>query len=172
MKIINCSTEYSQQILDIFNEAILNSTALYDYSPRPIESMVNWFNIKKTKNFPVIGLIDDQGRLLGFGSYGTFRAWPAYKYSIEHSLYIQKDHRGQGLGKILLSELIKIAQDQNYHCLIGGIDSSNESSVKLHKQAGFEFCGRIKQAGFKFSKWLDLDFYQLILSTPSKPIDG
>jgi len=169
MKTIYCNQEYSEQILEIFNDAILNSTALYDYKPRNMESMVNWFGVKQKNDFPVIGIVDDENKLLGFASYGTFRAWPAYKYSVEHSLYIHKDHRGKGLGKILLAEIIKNAIQQNYHCLIAGIDSSNEVSKKLHQSFGFEFSGRIKHAGYKFSNWLDLDFYQLILGTPPEP---
>ena len=169
MKTIYCNSEYSEQILDIFNDAILNSTALYDYKLRGMDSMVNWFNDKKAHNFPVIGIVDDQNILLGFGSFGTFRVRPAYKYTVETSIYIHKDHRGKGLGKIMLSEIIKNAKIQDYHCLVAAIDSSNEVSVKLHQAFGFEFSGRIKQVGYKFSKWLDLDFYQLILDTPLKP---
>lgn len=169
MEIIYCNSDYSNQILDIFNDAILNSTALYDYKPRTMENMKAWFELKTKNNFPVIGLVDEQNTLLGFGSYGTFRGWPAYKYTIEHSLYIHPTYRGQGLGKILLAEILKNAKQQNYHCLIAGIDSTNEASIKLHKSFGFEFSGRIKHAGFKFLKWLDLDFYQLLLDTPLQP---
>jgi phosphinothricin acetyltransferase len=106
---------------------------------------------------------------MGFGTYGIFRERPAYKYTIEHSLYVDKYHRGKGIGKIILQEIIKNAAIQDYHCLVGGIDSTNETSIRLHKNFGFEFCGKIKQAGYKFSKWLDLDFYQLILKTPITP---
>ncbi|MDB5011956.1 MAG: GCN5-related N-acetyltransferase [Daejeonella sp.] len=169
MEIINCSRDYSNQILEIFNDAILNSTALYDYKPRTMDNMEVWFILKEKSNFPVIGLVDDQNTLLGFGSYGTFRAWPAYKYTVEHTLYIHPNHRGKGLGKILLAEILKNAKQQDYHCLIAGIDSTNEASIKLHKSFGFEFSGRIKHAGYKFSKWLDLDFYQLLLDTPLQP---
>ena len=169
MKMISCDLAYADQILEIFNEAILNSTALYDYQPRTMENMKNWFELKARNNFPVIGIIDDQDQLLGFGSYGTFRAWPAYKYTVEHSLYIQKNYRGKGLGKMILQEIIKKAVSQNYHCLVAGIDSTNEESIKLHKAFEFEFCGKMKQVGYKFSKWLDLEFYQLILQTPLNP---
>ena len=168
-KTIFCDYTFSTQILDIFNEAILNSSALYDYQPRTMENMKTWFENKIKGNFPVIGVIDENEKLLGFGSYGTFRAWPAYKYTIEHSLYIHKDHRGVGLGRIILDEIIKNAINQNYHCLIAGIDSSNLRSIRLHKSFGFEFSGRIKQVGYKFSNWLDLEFYQLLLKTPISP---
>jgi phosphinothricin acetyltransferase len=87
MHFIHCTHEqHALPILDIFNEAIANSTALYDYHPRTLESMVPWFNNKIAGQFPVIGAVDDSAQLLGFASYGTFRAWPAYKYSVEHSV--------------------------------------------------------------------------------------
>jgi L-amino acid N-acyltransferase len=172
MKIITCTREYAKPILDILNEAIVSSTALYDYKIRTLESMDSWFDNKVKNNFPVIGLIDDNNMLLGFGSYGTFRAWPAYKYSIEHSLYIHKDHRGKGYGKLILQEIINVARKQDYHNLIAGIDSANEASKKLHEDFGFTYSGRIKHAGYKFSRWLDLDFYQLLLATPATPVDG
>lgn len=171
MKIIHLNRTYSNQILDIFNDAITHSTVLYDYKPRTMENMKTWFDTKIQNNFPVIGLVNEQDELMGFGSYGTFRAFPAYKYTVEHSLYVQKDHRGKGLGKILLSEIIKNAQAQDYHCLIAAIDSTNEASIRLHRQFDFEFCGRIKQAGYKFGTWLNVDFYQLLLETPTHPVE-
>lgn len=172
MKIIRCTKEYASPILDILNEAIINSTALYDYLPRTIEGMETWFDVKIKNHFPVIGLSDEENNLLAFGSYGTFRAWPAYKYSVEHSLYVHKDHRGKGYGKIILREIINDAKSQNYHNLIAGIDSQNMASKKLHESFDFVFCGQIKHAGYKFSRWLDLDFYQLLLSTPEHPLEG
>ncbi len=172
MNLIRCDRSYSEQILAIFNEAILNSTALYDYKPRKPESMVAWFETKERGNFPVLGLVNEKNQLLGFASYGTFRAWPAYKYSVEHSVYLAPEFRGRGFGKLLLKAVIEAAREQDYHVLIGGIDSQNLASIRLHKSQGFEHAGRIKQVGFKFGRWLDLDFYQLILQTPAHPKDG
>lgn len=163
---------YSRQILDIFNDAIVNSTALYDYKPRTMEMMDQWFAEKEKGNYPVTGAVNEKNTLLAFGSYGIFRNRPAYKYSVEHSLYVHKHHRGKGLGEIILKELIAHAERQNYHCMVGGIDAQNMASVALHKKLGFTFCGRITHAGFKFNHWLDLEFYQLILKTPERPIDG
>ncbi len=171
MKIVNCDETYAEQILEIFNEAILNSTALYDYKPRNKEAISKWFETKIKGDFPIVGLVDDAGKLLAFGSYGTFRAWPAYKYTVEHSVYVEKNSRGKGYGKLILSELIRIAENQNYHCLIAGIDSNNSISIELHKKCGFIFCGQIKQVGFKFGNWLDLSFYQLLLKTPLQPTE-
>lgn len=163
---------HANAILDIFNEAIANSTALYDYQPRTPESMVGWFKTKEAGRFPVIGAVDPDGQLLGFASYGTFRAWPAYKYSVEHSVYVHKDHRGKGIGKTLLLRLIDAAREQQYHVMVGGIDMSNTNSIALHQKLGFVHAGTIRQAGFKFGKWLDLGFYQLLLETPADPMDG
>ena len=173
MRTINCTHEvHAPAILDILNEAIIHSTALYDYKARTAESMVGWFRAKQAGNFPVIGAVDEAGMLLGFASYGTFRAWPAYKYSVEHSIYIHKDHRGQGLGMVLMQALIAAAIGQNYHVLIGGLDAANAASIALHRKLGFVHAGTIRDAGFKFGRWLDLAFYQLILDTPAAPVDG
>jgi phosphinothricin acetyltransferase len=172
MNLIACTIEQAPEILAILNEAIANSTALYDYQPRTMEMMEAWFAAKEKGNYPVIGLVADDGSLAGFASYGSFRAWPAYKYTVEHSVYIHRSQRGRGLGKTLLSELIRAAQVQQYHTMIGGIDSANAASVRLHQSLGFTHCASIKEAGYKFGHWLDLEFYQLILPTPVSPVEG
>jgi phosphinothricin acetyltransferase len=173
MKVVRCErTRHSDAILAILNEAIVNSTALYDYQPRTAANMVSWFEAKEQKNFPVIGVEDEAGALMGFASYGTFRAWPAYKYSVEHSVYVDARHRGKGVGRLLLQATIAEAEQQGYHVLVGGIDAANLVSIRLHESLGFTACGVIRQAGFKFGRWLDLAFYQLILRTPSAPADG
>lgn len=159
-------------MLDIFNDAIVNSTALYDYKARPLESMVGWFKAKETGRYPVIGAVGDSGDLLGFASYGTFRAWPAYKYSIEHSVYVHKAHRGKGIGLALMRQLIAAAKEQQYHCMVGGIDIANAGSIAMHEKLGFKHAGTIEHAGFKFGRWLDLGFWQLLLETPADPNDG
>jgi phosphinothricin acetyltransferase len=171
--VVSCSHDrHAASILDIFNEAILTSTALYDYRPRPPESMQPWFEAKAKGGFPVIGLEDADGSLLAFGSYGTFRAWPAYKYTVEHSVYVHKDHRGRGLGRIVMEALISAARARDVHCLIGGIDATNAGSIALHERLGFRHVGTLPQVGFKFGKWLDLSFYQLVLETPAHPVEG
>jgi phosphinothricin acetyltransferase len=163
--------QHAAAILEILNEAIANSTALYDYKPRPPESMVGWFKAKETGRFPVIGAIADE-KLLGFASYGTFRAWPAYKYTVEHSVYVHRDHRGKGIGIALMRRLIDAAREQQYHVMVGGIDATNQVSVRMHEKLGFVHAGTIRQAGYKFGRWLDLAFYQLLLETPARPEDG
>ena len=173
MRLIDCNeSRHASAILDIFNEAIANSTALYDYRPRQPESMVGWFATKRAGGFPVIGVEDADGTLMGFASYGTFRAWPAFKYSVEHSIYVHQDHRGKGLGRKLLEAIVARAEEQGVHVLVGAIDLSNSASIELHKRLGFEHCGTIKQAAFKFGRWLDLAFMQKTLATPLQPVDG
>ncbi|NNM87034.1 MAG: N-acetyltransferase [Phycisphaerae bacterium] len=172
MRIIRCTPSYCDQILAIFNAAIVTSTALYDYQPRTPDMMRAWFEIKETGNYPVVGAITPGGDLMGFGSYGTFRAWPAYQYTVEHSVYVAEKFRRQGVGRRLLEELITLAQSQNYHVLVGAIDSGNRASVSLHRKLGFQYGGTLRQVGFKFGRWLDLEFHQLILPSPRKPEDG
>lgn len=173
MKIVQCEPErHAGEILAIFNEAIANSTALYDYKPRTNEMMTSWFDAKAKGKYPVIGVEGDHGELMGFASFGPFRAWPAYKYSVEHSVYVNACFRRRGVGRILLERIIEAARSQDYHLLIGGIDASNQASIALHERLGFTHCGTIRQVGFKFGRWLDLSLYQLTLATPLRPVDG
>lgn len=173
MKFIPCTPEdHAEPILAIFNEAIANSTAVYEYQLRTPQSMVSWFEDKKAGRYPVIGAVDEAGVLMGFATYGVFRARPAYKYSVEHSVYVHKDHRGKGLGRVLLQQIIDAARAQDYHVMVGGIDMANTGSIALHEKLGFSHVGTIRQAGFKFGRWLDLGFYQLLLETPKQPVDG
>jgi L-amino acid N-acyltransferase len=173
MTLVSCTYDaHAAAILAIFNDAIANSTALYEYKPRTMETMKTWFATKEANRFPVIGAVDDSGGLMGFASYGTFRAFPANKYTVEHSVYVEKSHRGKGVSKLLLSAIIDKARNADLHTLIGGIDAANSVSIALHTKMGFTHAGTIRHAAFKFGRWLDLAFYQLILETPTNPIDG
>jgi L-amino acid N-acyltransferase YncA len=172
MEVIHCSAKvHAAAVLEIFNEAIAHSTALYEYQPRTAQNVRAWFAEKKAGRFPVIGM-EQAGALLGFATYGTFRARAAYKYTVEHSVYVHKEHRGRGIGMALMRELIALARQQEYHVLVGGIDVSNAVSVRLHERLGFNHAGTIRQCAFKFGRWLDLGFYQLVLETPANPVDG
>ena len=171
--VIACTqARHAAAILDIFNDAIQNSTALYDYQPRTMQSMEAWFATKVKGQFPVLGIEDDNGTLLAFGSYGTFRAWPAYKYSVEHSVYVHKDHRGRGLGMAVMQALIAAAQAHDVHAMLGVIDASNTASIALHERLGFRHVGTLPQIGFKFGRWLDVVMYQRLFDTPTHPLDG
>ncbi len=164
MTFVSCTyPTHAAAILDLFNDAIIHSTALYDYQPRPPESMVEWFRKKETSGFPVIGAEDEGGRLAGFATYGTFRMYEGYRFTVEHSIYVHKDFRGRGLGLTLMRRLIETAERQQLHTLVGVIDASNRASVALHEKLGFTHAGTLKEAGFKFDRWLDVSFYQLVL---------
>lgn len=173
MKFVDCTLEaHGNAILDILNEQIRTSTAVYEYVPRSPESMVAWFKAKEAKSFPVIGVEDENGALMGYATYGVFRERPAYKYTVEHSVYIHGDHRGKGLGLALMERLIDAARAQDLHVMVGCIDATNGVSIAMHEKLGFVHAGTIRESGFKFGNWLDAAFYQLTLQTPKQPVDG
>lgn len=173
LRLIDCTrAEHALAILDILNDAIVTSTALYDYEPRSVESMDAWFATKAAGNYPVIGAVTQDGELAGFASFGAFRNFPAYKYTLEHSVYVHRDYRGQGIGEVLLKAVIEAATIRGYHALIGAIDAENLASLKLHEKFGFERVATLPQVGFKFGRWLDLALVQLTLATPANPTDG
>ncbi|HEX8563387.1 MAG TPA: GNAT family N-acetyltransferase [Flavobacterium sp.] len=149
-------------ILEIVNYSIINTTANYNYEPQTLEVQQQWFNGKIAHGFPVI-VAEDNAHVAGFGAYGTFREKIGYQFTVEHSVYVSEEKIGKGIGKLLLSELISDAKRQGYHTMIGGIDASNTSSIAFHAKFGFIECGVIKEAGYKFGRWLDLLFMQLIL---------
>ncbi len=169
---IECGPQHLDAIRGIFNEAIVNSTALYDYQPRSAEVMQAWWAAKQKGNHPVLGVVNDEGVLMGFASYGPFRHFPAYKYTVEHSVYLDSRFRGLGLGRQLLERIIQTAETNDFHAMIGVIDASNATSISLHERLGFERCGEMRQVGYKFGRWLDLVLYQKTLSGPAAPIDG
>ena len=164
--------EYSGQILAILNHAIINSTALFDYAPRTPEAMRSWFADKRAQRSPVLGVITDDRELMGFASYGPFRAWPAYKYTKEISIYVHHGHRRKGVADVLMDAIKQKAEAQGIHVLIGVIEAQNQASIKLHLKHGFSPVGVLGQVGFKFNQWLDVAFYQLILPSPASPVDG
>lgn len=172
MKLIDCDERYADATRRILNDAIIHSTAVYDYRPRSAEAIAAWFESKRRGDYPVLGMLSDSGELIGFASYGPFRPWPAYKYTLEHSLYVAEACRGRGIGGHLLTELIDRARAQGYHALVGAIDSTNSASTRLHKRHGFACVGTMPQVGFKFGRWLDLCLYQRVLDTPADPADG
>ncbi len=149
-------------ILEIINDQILTGTALYDYKPRTLEQQLSIFDDKLKKGFPIIvAKVADE--IVGFGYYSEFRFRDAYKFTVEHSVYVKKNYIGKGIGNLLLTELIELAKKQDLHTMIGVIDSENESSIAFHEKFGFEKAGFIKESGFKFDRWLHSVFMQKIL---------
>ncbi len=154
-------TEDTQYILDIINHAILHSTSLYDYNIRNYEQQKTILEEKINKNFPVI-VAELNGIVVGFGMYSEFRDKEAYQFTVEHSLYVDENFHGKGIGKQLLQELIDLARKQKIHTMIGVIDSENQGSVLFHEKFGFKTIGVIKESGYKFDRWLDSVLMQLI----------
>lgn len=155
-------------ILTIMNEVIANTLAIYAYAPQTMEERESWFRGQKAGNWPVI-VAELDGKVVGFGSIGVFRTRPAYKYSGEHSVHVHADHRGKGIGGALLKALIEEARRLELRTLIGGIDSANAASIAFHASFGFVECARMKDVAYKFGRWLDLVFMQLILPGPRTP---
>jgi phosphinothricin acetyltransferase len=150
------------QLLDIYNDIILHTTAVYDYEPHSQEMRQQWFATKKQQGFPVF-VAEEKDTIVGFSSIGPFRAWAAYKYSVENSVYVKAGERGKGIGKLLIPPLINTAKDMNMHTIIAGVDATNEASIKLHKHFGFIEVAHFSEVGWKFNCWLDLKFLQLIV---------
>lgn len=150
------------RLLEIYNDIIINTTAVYDYEPHTIEMRTQWFEAKKSQGFPVF-VAEIDGKVLGFSSMGPFRAWAAYKFSVENSIYVAAEARGKGIGKLLLPPVIDASKEMGMHTILAGIDATNEASIKLHERFGFMEVALFKEVGWKFGKWLDLKFLQLIL---------
>lgn len=158
IKIRPYRTQDAETIVAILNYYIANSTALYDYELRTLEQQQAIFEEKLTKGFPVIvATIDD--RVVGFGYYSEFRFREAYKFTVEHSVYIMPNEHG----KALLKNLIELAKKQKLHTMIALIDYENQSSVAFHEQFGFTTVGIIKESGNKFERWLHSVIMQQIL---------
>jgi phosphinothricin acetyltransferase len=155
-------TDDTGAILEIINHNILHSTSLYDYSVRSFEQQKAILEEKINKGFPVI-VAESSGEVVGFGMFSEFRFREAYQFTVEHSVYVAENHLGKGIGKLLLSELILLAKSKKLHTMIGVIDSENENSIAFHEQFGFKIAGVIKESGYKFDRWLDSVFMQLLL---------
>ena len=150
-------------ILEIYNDVILNTTAVYSEKPHTLQMRKDWYLDRVNNNFPVY-VADAGGKIEGFCSFGHFRVWPCYCYTVEVSVYVETSCRGKGISKKLLGALVNRAKEMNTHAVIAGISADNEISLNLHKSFGFAEVAHFKEVGFKFNKWLDLKFLELLLS--------
>jgi phosphinothricin acetyltransferase len=157
-------------ILEIYNDAILNTTAIYSYKPHTLEDRKVWFEQKASQEIP-IWVFEENNLVIGFATFGPFRVYPAFKYTIEHSVYVHRDYRRRHIGATLLKELIQFASAKGYATLVGVIDDSNAGSKLMHEKLGFSHTGIIHKAGYKFGEWLDLSFYELQLDGPKEPTE-
>lgn len=149
-------------ILEIINYAIANTTAIYDYDARTLEQQTIIFETKNEKGFPIF-VIENENKILGFGTYDTFRTKIGYRFTVEHSVYVKDGFSGKGIGALLLQKLIETAKEENYHIMIGVIDASNENSIRFHERFGFQSMGILKEVAFKFDRWLDANLMTLKL---------
>ena len=151
-----------EDILAIYNDVIINTTAVYSEQPHTLQMRKDWFSDRIKNNFPVFVAVAD-GKVAGFSSFGHFRVWPCYRYTVEISVYVAAPYRGRGISKMLLQSLVDRAKDTNVHAIIAGISADNQISINLHRSFGFDEVANFKEVGYKFGRWLDLKFFELLL---------
>jgi phosphinothricin acetyltransferase len=165
--ISHASRQDLAEILNIYNDVIRNSTAVYTEVELSETAGAAWLDAKIAGGFPVLIARDASG-VTGFGTFGEFRAWPCYRHSVEHSVHVRPDRRGLGIGKKLVAELMNLALSMRKHIMIAGIDADNAVSIRLHESLGFSNVGHFHEVGFKFGRWLDLVFMECRLPATSQ----
>ena len=149
-------------ILEIYNEAVANTTSSYDYEPRTLEHRVAWFDEHVTNHLPVFVAVNEAGRVVGWSALNRYRDRKGYQFTTENSVYVAADHRGKGIGKLLMRPLVDAARQRGLHAILAGIDAENEASIRLHASFGFVKVAHFKQVGFKFGRWLDVVYMELL----------
>ena len=149
-------------ILAIYNDAVVNSTAIWNWSPVDLANREAWFEARAAQGYPI--LVADLGTgAVAYASFGDWRPFDGYRHTVEHSVYVAGEARGIGLGLTLLDGLVEEARRLGKHVMLGGIDATNAASLALHRKAGFIETARMPQVGRKFDRWLDLVFMQRML---------
>jgi phosphinothricin acetyltransferase len=156
-------------ILEIYNDAVLKTTASYDYEPRTLEHRQGWFDDHQKTGLPIFVALNEAGRIVGWSALNRYHDRKGYRFTSENSVYIAEDHRGQGIGKLLLAPLVESARQLGLHAIIAVIDGENDASIRLHARFGFEIVGRFKQVGYKFNRWLDVVYMELLLPIGQPP---
>jgi phosphinothricin acetyltransferase len=146
-------------LLAIYNDVIATSTAVYAYVPVTLEDRTQWWHTRVGQGYPVLVAVNESG-VLGFSTFGDFRPWPGYRFTIEHSVHVRADCRGQGVGRELVKALFPRASALGKHVMIAGVDAANEASIRFHERLGFEKTAHLREVGHKFDRWLDLVFLQ------------
>ena len=152
-----------QGILDIYNDCVLTTTATYDYEPRTLEHRVAWFEDHVKQNYAVFVAENDAREIVGWSALNPYHARMGYRFTTENSVYVAAEHRGKGIGKLLLAPLIDAARKRGLRAIIAAIDAQNAASIRLHEQFGFKKVGHFKKVGFKFDRWLDVIYMELLL---------
>jgi L-amino acid N-acyltransferase YncA len=146
-------------LADIYNEVIATSTAVYSSTPVTLEDRRQWWRARVAAGYPVLVAADDTG-VIGFATFGDFRAWPGYRFTVEHTVHVRADRRGGGVGTALLEALFPRAEALGKHMMIAAVDAANDASIRFHERLGFRQAGRLLEVGRKFDRWLDLVFLQ------------
>ncbi len=149
-------------LLAIYNEVIANSTAVYSYVPVTLADRLEWWRARTAAGYPVLVAHDAAG-IAGFSTFGDFRAWPGYRFTVEHSVHVRADGRSRGLGTALVQALFPRAAALGKHVMIAGVDAANAASIRFHERLGFTRCGHLREVGYKFERWLDLVFLQRMI---------
>jgi L-amino acid N-acyltransferase YncA len=150
-------------LLGIYNEVVATSTAIYSYVAVTLEDRREWWRARVALGYPVLAAVDASG-VLGFATFADFRAWPGYRFTVEHSVHVRADCRGRGIGQSLVRALFPKAAALGKHVMIAGVDAANSASIRFHERLGFEQVGHLREVGFKFERWLDLVFMQRMIS--------
>jgi len=156
-------------ITAIYNDAVAHSTAIWNEITVDSANRLAWLAERERLGYPVLVTVDADNRVLGYASFGDWRAWDGYRHTVEHSVYIRADQRGQGLGEALMLALIERARGIGKHVMVAGIEAGNLGSIRLHEKLGFENVGHLREVGAKFGTWLDLVFLQLKLDQRPVP---
>jgi phosphinothricin acetyltransferase len=146
-------------LLAIYNDVIATSTAIYSYDSASLEDRLDWWRARVAMRYPVL-VATDTSAVVGFSTFGDFRTWPGYRFTVEHSVHVRADRRGQGIGKQLVAALFPRAAALGKHVMIAGVDAANAASIRFHERLGFEKVGHLREVGHKFDRWLDLVFLQ------------
>ena len=156
----------SEAIREIYNREVLGSTVTFDLVPRSSEDQLAWMD-EHSGAWPAVVAVDPGGVVRGFGSLSPYRPRPAYRTTVEDSVYVDEQVRGQGVGKGLLDELVRLASAHGFHAVIGRIVGGHDTSIGLHRACGFEVIGVEKEVGRKFGRWLDVVLMQRLLDSPT-----
>jgi phosphinothricin acetyltransferase len=146
-------------LLGIYNDVIATSTAIYSDVPVTLEERRQWWRSRTAQGYPVLAARDAHG-VAGFATFGDFRAWPGYRFTVEHSVHVRANGRGQGIGTLLVQALLPRAAALGKHVMMAGVDADNAASIRFHERLGFERSGHLREVGYKFGRWLDLVFLQ------------
>lgn len=149
-------------MLEIYNEIILNTTAVWHNEPHTLQMRQEWFALKTEQGYPVF-VAEQNGVITGFSTIGPFRPWVGYRFTVENSVYVSAENRGNGIAKLLMPPIIEAAKQLKLHAIVAGIEASNEPSIALHNKFGFVEVAHFKEVGFKFNRWMDLKFLELIV---------